>query len=100
MEGVIRGLLSMGTIGALFLAFLIIALVVLGHIVKSNMKANSDAITAYNVIMLDSMKAKDKRIELLETDVKEIHNYIKNELQEIIADNKRVMQKVLNHLDK
>ena len=99
MEPIIRQLLSMGTMGALFLAFLIVALVVLGTLVKSNIEANTKAIAENNRAMIENMKAKDKRIETLERDFKDLHSYIKKELRDIILDSQSLMQKVLHHLE-
>jgi hypothetical protein len=86
MVEVLKPLLSQGTIAAVFIAFMILALTYF-------------TIWAKSLIELQ-LKAKDKRIEKLENSMDDIQNYIKKELQEIIADNQRVMQKVLNHLEK
>jgi hypothetical protein len=86
MVEVLKPLLSQGTIAAVFIAFMILDLTYF-------------TIWAKSLIELQ-LKAKDKRIEKLENSMDDIQNYIKKELQEIIADNQRVMQKVLNHLEK
>jgi hypothetical protein len=86
MVEVLKPLLSQGTIAAVFIAFMILALTYF-------------TIWAKSLIELQ-LKAKDKRIEKLESSMDDIQNYIKKELQEIISDNQRVMQKVLNHLEK
>jgi len=99
MEGIVKSLVSMGTVGSLFLAFLIIALAVLGTIIKANMKANNDTIAANNLAMIANLAAKDKRIADLEKEMKVIHSYIQNELKDIISENLRVMQKVLIKLN-
>lgn len=99
MDGIVKALMSVGTMGSLFLAFLIISLVILGTMVKANMESNSRAIAANNLAMLDNLKLKDKRIEMLESEMKDINNYIKHELQGIINENLRVMQKVLIRLN-
>jgi hypothetical protein len=100
MDEIVKTLVKMGSMGALFLAFLIVALVVLGTIVKSNIEANTKSIAENNKNMLENMKLKDRRIETLESDVKDIHAYIKRELHDIIFETQRVMQKVLSHLEK
>ena len=85
MADLLKTLLGQGTIAAVFIAFMIIALAYF-------------TIWAKGLIELQ-LKQKDTRIANLETDMKEIQNYIKKELQEIISDNQKVMQKVLNHLE-
>jgi len=86
MVEVLKPLLSQGTIAAVFISFMILALTYF-------------TIWSKSLIELQ-LKAKDKRIEKLESSMDDIQNYIKKELQEIISDNQRVMQKVLNHLEK
>jgi hypothetical protein len=86
MVEVLKPLLSQGTIAAVFISFMILALTYF-------------TVWAKSLIELQ-LKAKDKRIEKLESSMDDIQNYIKKELQEIISDNQRVMQKVLNHLEK
>lgn len=99
MSEIVKELMSIGTMGSLFLAFLIVSLAILGTMVKANMESNSRAIAANNLAMLDNLKLKDKRIEMLESEMKDINNYIKHELQGIINENLRVMQKVLIRLN-
>lgn len=78
----IEALLKQGTIGAIFLAVLLIALVLFSGWAKK--------------LITEQLKQKDDRIIKLETDVKEIQDFNRKELMVIIADTHKIMQKSMD----
>ena len=87
MEPIIKSLLSQGTIAALFIASLLVFVVVF---------------TKWAIKLLDEqkemnaaqLKIKDARIEKLEGEMKEIQNYVKNELHDTIVATQKIMVQI------
>lgn len=86
MEEPIGELMRMGTIGSIFLAALLIALVAF-------------AIWARQLIS-SQLKLKDDRITHLESAVAELQNFNRTELMSIIADTQKMMQKSMDTFDR
>jgi len=86
MKEPITQLLQQGTIGGIFLAVLLVALV---------------AFTVWaRKLITEQMKQKDDRITLLEADVKELQLFNRKELMIIIADTQKMMQKSMDTFDR
>lgn len=86
MKEPIGELMRMGTIGSIFLAVLLIALVAF-------------AIWARQLIS-SQLKLKDDRITHLESAVAELQNFNRTELMSIIADTQKMMQKSMDTFDR
>lgn len=82
IEQPIKALMSQGTIGAIFLAVLLIALVLFT--------------TWANRLIQTQLKQKDERIAKLEADVKELEKFNQNELMAIITDTQKLMQRSID----
>lgn len=82
MEQPIKALMSQGTIGALFLAVLLISLVLFATWAKK--------------LIMEQLKQKDDRILKLEADVKELQKFNQNELMSIITDTQKLMQRSID----
>lgn len=86
MKEPITQLLQQGTIGGIFLAVLLVALV---------------AFTVWaRKLITEQMKQKDDRITLLEADVKELQLFNRKELMIIIADTQKMMQKSMDTFER
>jgi len=87
MEPIIKTLLGQGTMAALFISSLLVAFVLF---------------TRWAVKLLDEqkemniaqLKIKDARIEKLEGEMKEIQNYVKNELHDTIVATQKIMVQI------
>ena len=86
IEQPIKALMSQGTIGAIFLAVLLLALVMFTGWAKK--------------LIGEQLKQKDDRILKLETDVKEIQDFQRKELTVIISDTQKIMQKSMDTFDR
>jgi len=82
MQKPIEALMSQGTIGAVFLAVLLIALVLFTTWAKK--------------LITEQLKQKDDRIAKLEADVKELQQFNQNELMNIITDTQKLMQRSID----
>jgi hypothetical protein len=92
MDQIATELMKVGSMGALFLAFLIISfsyMVIWARKMLEDQKVSNSEL----------LGQKDRRIDKLELEMFNIQNYIKNELHDIIIDNQNVMNKVLFHLE-
>lgn len=86
MKEPITQLLQQGTIGGIFLAVLLVALV---------------AFTVWaRKLITEQMKQKDDRITLLEADVNELQLFNRKELMIIIADTQKMMQKSMDTFER
>jgi hypothetical protein len=92
MDKIATELMKAGTMGSLFLAFL---LIILSYLVIWARKMLEEQ-KAANTQLLEQ---KDRRIDKLELEMFNIQNYIKKELHDIIMENQNVMSKVLFHLE-
>lgn len=86
MKEPIGELMRMGTIGSIFLAVLLIALVAF-------------AIWARQLIS-SQLKLKDDRITHLESAVAELQEFNRTELMSIISDTQKMMQKSMDTFDR
>lgn len=82
----VKMLLEQGTIGAIFLAVLLIAVVLFGSWAKK--------------LIAEQLKQKDDRILKLECDVKELQDFNRKELILIISDTQKMMQKSMDTFDR
>lgn len=86
MKEPITQLLQQGTIGGIFLAVLLVALV---------------AFTVWARQLISSqLKLKDDRITYLESAVTELQTFNRTELMSIIADTQKMMQKSMDTFDR
>lgn len=86
MKQPIEALMTQGTIGALFLAVLLIALVAFVGWSKK--------------LISDQMKIKDERISDLEEDVKQLQAFYNTELMKMLGDMQRTVQKNTDTFDR
>lgn len=86
MNDAISTLMKQGTIGGIFLAVLLISLVYFAGFTRK--------------MISEQLSIKDKRIEALEADVKELQQFNQKELLEIITDTQRMMQRAMDTMDR
>jgi len=79
-------LMKQGTIGSIFLAVLLIALVMFAGWARG--------------LITSQLKQKDARIEKLEKDVKELQDFVHEELIDLIKETQRLMQKNIDYSDR
>jgi peptidoglycan hydrolase CwlO-like protein len=79
MQEPIKALLNQGTIGAIFLAVLLIAVVLFAGWAKK--------------LIAEQLSQKDSRITQLESDVKELQVFCRHELITLISETQKTIQK-------
>ena len=82
----VSSLMKQGTIGSIFLAVLLIALVAFAGWARK--------------LINDQLKLKDERITHLENAVAELQEFNRTELISIIADTQKMMQKSMDTFDR
>lgn len=86
MNEAVAALMKQGTIGGIFLAVLLIALVYFAGFTRK--------------MISEQLAIKDKRIEALETKFGELSEFVRNEHISLITGNEKVMQRVLDTLER
>lgn len=82
----IAQLMKQGTIGSIFLAVLLIALVMFAGWARG--------------LIMSQLKQKDDRIAKLEKDVKELQEFVHEELITLIKETQKLMQKNIDYSDR